>query len=101
MVLHAAMFVSIKPKHMQRLVTILILILCTTQNASWAQECPGQHCSAKSAIVNLMCKQLGNQGRPVFVEHNGSYCWCKCSCLASSIPVETSTDKWKPIGEIK
>jgi len=64
-------------------------------------ECPGQHCSAKAEVVNRMCKELGNQGRPVFVENNGSYCWCKCSCLASSTPVESDVNSWKPIGDVK
>lgn len=77
------------------------ILLCLVNFSIFGQECPGQHCSAKAPIVNLMCKQLGNQGRPVFVEHNGSYCWCKCSCLASATPVETTAGSWKPIGEIK
>lgn len=65
-------------------------------------ECPGQHCSLKSEIVNLMCKALGNAGRPVFVENGaGSYCWCKCSCLASSTPIENANNSWKPLGDIK
>jgi len=64
-------------------------------------ECPGQHCSAKAEVVNRMCKELGNQGRPVFVENAGSYCWCKCSCVASSTPVENDNNNWKAIGDIK
>ena len=80
----------------------LTLVLLIVSAKSFAQgECPGQHCSAKAEVVNRMCKELGNQGRPVFVENNGTYCWCKCSCLASSTPVETDANSWKAIGEIK
>lgn len=64
-------------------------------------ECPGQHCSAKAAIINTMCKNLGQAGGVVYVEHAGSYCWCKCSCLASSTLVETQPSAWKKIGDMK
>ena len=78
----------------------LILILAISTDLFGQGECPGQHCSAKAAIVNKMCKQLGQAGGVVFVEHNGSYCWCKCSCLASSTPVQVSVDNWISIGDI-
>jgi hypothetical protein len=80
---------------------VLSLIMFFFANHALSQgECPGQHCSAKAPIVNIMCKNLGNAGGVVFVEHNNTYCWCKCSCLASNTPVKLSDGKWKRIGEI-
>jgi hypothetical protein len=46
-----------------------------------------------------MCKAAGKAGEPVFVEHEGSYCYCVCSCLAATTLVETTKD-FKPIGEV-
>lgn len=84
-----------------RLIKLQLLLLFIASKAFGQGECPGQHCSAKAEVVNNMCKQLGQAGRPVFVEHQGTYCWCKCSCLASSTPVETDNNNWKAIGEVK
>lgn len=82
-------------------VLLILAALCFSGKALGQGECPGQHCSAKANIVNIMCKNLGQAGGVVFVEHNGSYCWCKCSCLASNTPVEIAPNKWKRIGDVK
>ena len=64
-------------------------------------ECPGQHCSAKSEIVNKFCKELGQQGGVIWVEHVGGYCWCRCSCVASNTPVAVTESESKPINELQ
>jgi hypothetical protein len=88
-------------KHVVKSISIVSLILAGVQSVLAQGECPGQHCSAKAQIVNQMCINLGQKGGVVFVEHQGSYCWCKCSCLASNTPVATDSSAWKPIGELK
>lgn len=66
-----------------------------------AQQCPGAHCSKKSAKINAICKKQGKQGEPVWVEHGSDFCYCTCSCLAAFTPVMIDKSSSKLMGEIK
>lgn len=83
----------------QLLFCVLFLALTTLAHAQG--ECPGQHCSIKFDTINKICTSAGQQGQVVYVEYNGGFCWCKCSCLAASTPVAITDKNWKAIGEIK
>ena len=83
---------------------IVILTILTFCNSSFSQECPPAHCSGVRDAVNRACISMGQRGQMIITEYpvgSGNFCYCKCSCLSSSTPVETSKDKWKPIGDIK
>ena len=63
--------------------------------------CPGHHCSKIVKEVNDVCKDDGFRGNVVYVQYDGKYCGCKCSCVAVDTLVAVPDDNWKRMADFR
>ncbi len=77
---------------------ILLSLLSLTAVAEEYGQCPENHCGLKSALIKKVCD---NKKLPVaFLEYQGDFCWCQCSCVAGNTLISVPGDADRAIETI-
>ncbi|HUM53270.1 MAG TPA: hypothetical protein PK431_15710 [Chitinophagales bacterium] len=87
---------------MKKAILFLSVFAAFCSKAIAQNECSAAFCDERKQQVGTVCHQHKEGGALVYYFNpDGSFCFCRCSCIGSYTPVALDNSKWMPIGEVK